>query len=110
MWENRGKLSSTAPARLPPPAAQLSLSFGARTTTHLQILRCLRNSRIEEGGMVSNRFTRPSAKNARRRICKVWLGSDLQSAVSARFRQRYKLLNLLQVLGMAAIVFIGPRL
>src|SRR5262249_1845156 len=63
-----------------------------------RFLRCLRNSRIEEGGMVGNRFTRPTAKNARRRICKVWLGSDLQSAVSARFRQRYKLLNLLQVL------------
>jgi hypothetical protein len=39
MWEKPGKLSSTALARPalarpPPPTAQLSLSFGARTTTH----------------------------------------------------------------------------
>src|SRR5215467_5505064 len=110
MWENRGKLSSTAPLVFRHQQLNCRLVSGLEPPRTCRFLRCLRNSRIEEGGMVRNRFTRPSAKNARRRICKVWLGSDLQSAVSARFRQRYKLLNLLQVLGMAAIVFIGPRL
>jgi hypothetical protein len=104
MWEKRGELSSTAP-RLS-SATNSSLSFGTHTTTQLQITH-----------FANPTLTKPCKSD-------VWHFSDWgrkavayhlplhrsANCISARFRQRDKLLNLLQVLGMAAIVFVGPRL